>query len=1533
MTDIDINQNPALTALQNLRMRLLDLTARNRLLNFRHTKSASLRVIDELPDQLTELLLAEKEMRFLPISEPTKDELIEAGYIEVDLETGQEHRLRKDPSAEEWARRLGLSTEYEVPKLTDKTEASNKHSDDAIQTLFFPYELETRLRNLHQKSKTAIEESGANILFLAFGFLEWFESNDSEKSRISPLYLVPAQLHKGKLNRVAGTYEYTLTYSGEEILPNLSLREKLRNDFGLALPDLDEDTKPEVYFEKVVALIDENQPRWNVRRYVTLSLLNFSKLLMYLDLDPDRWPEKAITEHPIVERFLAGVHKEGEEEEGVGYIGFGEEYVIDDIPDIHEKYPLIADADSSQHSALIDAVDGKNLVIEGPPGTGKSQTITNLIAALMVRGKKVLFVAEKLAALEVVKRRLDEAGLGDFCLELHSHKSQKRKVLDEIEARLKNSGRCRKPKDIEADIERLESLKDDLRRHVEIINRPWKNTGKTIHKILMAATRYREALKIDPGSLHPKEFDSMKFDSAMQRVSRDQVLAYGEVYKAVSQYIDGNSDLQGHPWFGVKNGDLQLFDTDKVCAELEHWQQSLQVLSDMRPSIAETLSCDINDIPEDVDGLEAISVGLLQIPKLHGDELLDVLPKLKEEALEKFGGWLNLFKGIQSLFEQLSKLVSREILNDLELVDGLLKGGNQLRTLAGDNIELGKLADSVQRIESLESQLREFQVTLNEIAISLGDNASNLLQSHEDGLKEFKVLVGLVAALKPEYWRYRGECFENDELDQQLLPILKKRVESLRQDKAALSEKFNIERLPQLKDLEDIRRLLADTSVFRWLKGEWRSARKNLLSCAKNKKPKFADLFPLLDSLIEFVQDNKKFDEDEVIKELLGENFKGLETDVDMLVEIREWYKSVRQAYGVGFGPKVSFGDAVIGMPVNLGRAIRSLVERDISKQIDSFTDELSELKIVFGSVNELQAGNVDLIGQDGVFEHLKKELHVALEPCQSFMQDSSISLGEMSKRISKLITLRQAVNKWQKADIDNNIFNGRLGLKTGLGVDNRVGFNAARHTENLAKAVDEKIEKPIIKERIYNKPESGVLESLLIIGNKLKEALESQATSKSGYSELVRMDAAGWMIQCGEKLEDLIRRNIKALENRELLVNWLDYIRIREHLSLIGFDCIAASIEKQALSIENLEAGYLAGVYDILAREVLHEVPEVARFSGHNQEALRNQFKNYDELLQGLQSEMIAWQIDQNRVPRGTSGGKVSAYTEHSLLEHECGKKTRHIPIRQLVKRAGNALIALKPCFMMGPMSVAQYLAPGLAEFDVVVMDEASQIKPEDALGAIARSDQLVVVGDPKQLPPTSFFEKVLNDEEDTDSTAIEESESILDATLPMFAARRLRWHYRSQHESLIAFSNYSFYGGDLVLFPSPNSESDDYGVKFSRVRRGRFINRRNIEEARVIAEAVREHFLLRSEETLGVVAMSADQREQIERSVEALAKENADFQAYLDKNQLLQESLFIKNLENVQGDERDVIFISMTYGPQEAGGRRQGNAAVRSD
>jgi len=220
--------------------------------------------------------------------------------------------------------------------------------------------------------------------------------------------------------------------------------------------------------------------------------------------------------------------------------------------------------------------------------------------------------------------------------------------------------------------------------------------------------------------------------------------------------------------------------------------------------------------------------------------------------------------------------------------------------------------------------------------------------------------------------------------------------------------------------------------------------------------------------------------------------------------------------------------------------------------------------------------------------------------------------------------------------------------------------------------------------------------------------------------------------------------------------------------------------------------------------------VPALACFSGNAQLALQKQFHHYDETLKQLQRERIAWRIAQRQVPEGLAGGKVGNYTDLALLQHECTKKKRHIPLRQLVHRAGNALVALKPCFMMGPMSVAQYLAPGQIEFDLVVMDEASQMKPRDALGAIARGKQLVIVGDPKQLPPTSFFDRFIDDDEEA-TTAIEDSESILKTAIPIFDKRRLRWHYRSQHEQLIAFSNHAFYEGELVIFPSPHNKSDD--------------------------------------------------------------------------------------------------------------------------
>lgn len=215
--------------------------------------------------------------------------------------------------------------------------------------------------------------------------------------------------------------------------------------------------------------------------------------------------------------------------------------------------------------------------------------------------------------------------------------------------------------------------------------------------------------------------------------------------------------------------------------------------------------------------------------------------------------------------------------------------------------------------------------------------------------------------------------------------------------------------------------------------------------------------------------------------------------------------------------------------------------------------------------------------------------------------------------------------------------------------------------------------------------------------------------------------------------------------------------------------------------------------------------------------------------------------------------------------------------------------------------------------------MDEASQLRPEEALGAIARGAQLVVVGDPKQLPPTNFFDRMVDstDEDDEDSsTATTGMESILDICQQLFTpVRSLRWHYRSQHESLIAFSNHHFYK-NLVVFPSPYANSGRLGVKYRYVRDGVYQDRQNLQEAQRVVDAVLQHMLKHPEESLGVVTLNQTQRELIEELLDKKLKFFGEGAEFIDKWVSAGWPFFVKNLENVQGDERDVIFISTTFG-----------------
>ena len=337
---------------------------------------------------------------------------------------------------------------------------------------------------------------------------------------------------------------------------------------------------------------------------------------------------------------------------------------------------------------------------------------------------------------------------------------------------------------------------------------------------------------------------------------------------------------------------------------------------------------------------------------------------------------------------------------------------------------------------------------------------------------------------------------------------------------------------------------------------------------------------------------------------------------------------------------------------------------------------------------------------------------------------------------------------------------------------------------------------------------------------------------------------------------------------------------------------------------------------YNARIEIAMKERPILASFSSDTHQLIIERFKALDRGSLEYNKVNVAYEHWKHLPQYEASSGQLG------LLKREFQKKRRHLPIRQLMTRTGNAIQAIKPIFMMSPLSVATFLPPNSVDFDLVVFDEASQVKPVDAFGAIIRGKQTVVVGDSKQLPPTSFFDKHIGDDTDTEDTE-EDSPGDTESILGLFSAqnapeRMLRWHYRSRHESLIAVSNVEFYGNELQLFPSPDAAKKEVGLVYhhlSDTAYDRGGSRSNQGEAKKVAKKVMEHARSRPHLTLGVATFSTAQMQAVQDQLELLRREDPSCeQTFFNANP--EEPFFVKNLENVQGDERDVIFISIGYG-----------------
>ncbi|WP_094227780.1 DUF3320 domain-containing protein [Methanolobus psychrotolerans] len=541
--------------LEVARHNLLDLTMRNSLLNFHASKTREIRVVDEIPKEVYDrLVLQEKKMEFHPKSK-NQDKKYDT-FVDESKPDMPNEDIDDDESSILW-------------KMSPPNgELESKHIDRFLQTTLKNDDLQKRMYYISQQSQSVFEEQGYTVLYLALGFLEWEDPTDTSKIRQAPLILIPVEL----VRTMAGG-SFQLSWTGEDIFTNVSLQAKLIDD-GISLPEFempDEKEKIDQYYQDVVEAIAK-KTNWNVLSDISLGFFSFTKFVMYKDLDPMAWPENSSpAKHPLIKCIFDPDTQICETE-------FSEDDV-DKKVNARNVYHVM-DADPSQIAVIEDVKSGMSMVVEGPPGTGKSQTITNIIAELLAAGKSVLFVSEKMAALEVVKSRLDQVGLGDFCLELHSRKANKKELLKELERTVSLAP----PKSVSLDnhFDKLESLKAELNDYANALREPFgyiKQSPFNLFCMKEGALRHFESVG--------REMAKIKY-SNIEKCSQKEWTESISTLSNISDILPLVKPVNDHKWKGCKPGMVLPSDEYEIEKLLDDCKSSLDTLKNTINKVCES---------------------------------------------------------------------------------------------------------------------------------------------------------------------------------------------------------------------------------------------------------------------------------------------------------------------------------------------------------------------------------------------------------------------------------------------------------------------------------------------------------------------------------------------------------------------------------------------------------------------------------------------------------------------------------------------------------------------------------------------------------------------------------------------------------------------------------------------------------------------------------------------------------------------------------------------------------------------------------
>jgi very-short-patch-repair endonuclease len=1349
------------------------------------------------------------------------------------------------------------------------------HLDDKLQVDLDDEGLERRAKAMKSLSTAELEETGGSSLYIALGFLEWFESRESSVSLKAPLVLIPCEIEK-TFDARRGRYTYSIRHTGEEVQYNVSLAMKLRQDFNLELPEFEPESTPEQYFNEVRKAV-RSETRWSVRREGVIGFFAFAKLLMYRDLDPDNW--KSIENKPLVRALFEGSESEG------GTTTYAPDYQID-ANTSHRDLLLAVDADSSQHSAIIDVLDGKSLVIEGPPGTGKSQTITNIIAATMAAGKTVLFVAEKMAALEVVQRNLQRVGLGAFCLEMHSHKSRPAQVYASL-------------------LERMNT------RFTQAHALPGQMAQ--VHADREAIAGYLEATKVVTGPHSEPLFNLFWRIAALRAAGAEQVRAtvstqwnarqlqerlsfFDEIHAHVVEVNEGG----GRVWDGFQPTRYFASDSGRVA-------QALATLRQAADSFLDAGSLVSNVAPgwptlRDAHSLAEADGALIPPECLTQSVCTALAGGTTAKDIAALCSDIATAAAAKSLQPELWALaVQPEFTDAAGAFLALHSRGEAIphyRAAALDDVR-----QAIAELDGLLAAIAKLQEPLSVLRL-LGFPLARNVHELQRVSTAFRCLADPVIRDRSVV---REEVFFPGAA--QVLKDALARHEVLESQASELSKHFVLRDVPSAEEIAAIRRDLraGGTGMTRWFRSSYRAAHAR---CRVFRRPKAplepAALMQALEVLEDLLLNRSRFASDDMLKRALGPGFTGVTTEWDRVRRELAWGQT---AVRCGLSHQ-----GAVQLLTNIDNAESAPTADELEYMLGLMRRSIETSLVRQFKGNDTRFLAVSFSDLAAVATKYKAELSelvrlAEIEPSVHFR-----TVAEAKEGFERVLDLRRFRQNLAESRLGPELFGDRYQSEATDTAPARATLDWCAQLRKLP--LPEAITRWLLaldtRSRCAQAKRSVAL------------ARAAAAQWKQGIDELSAFGPVAGRLLPGSDWQGTVVKLGTLSQAVPQLLSWANLCRALAEAAELGLESFVRGITQGAQQPSNARQCFELTFYEAIARESLEGHPALRKFTRQRIEQVRNRFQTGDKSVLELARKQMALKAADRLPPAGNSKGRVKDLTEASLIRNEVQKSRAHCKLRQLMLRAGRAVQALKPCFMMSPLTVAQQLPPGEIEFDLVIMDEASQIKPADALGAIARGRQVVVVGDPKQLPPTSFFDRATAGLDDADDALIaDDAESVLEVALKAYPlARRLRWHYRSQHEALISFSNEKFYDRDLVVFPSPTVDAGRLGVRHHFVSGATCAGGKNPFEADAVARAIIAHAQANPNESLGVGAFNAAQRDLIEECLEQQCIADPTIRVAVERLQSQDEGLFIKNLENLQGDERDVIFISYTYGPDPATG-----------